>query len=133
MPTGTTEHLGKSVVRSVQNLTSTSPRGRRRKSTERALWARVLRIGILDALGHAPLGLKEGKKRLMDDAVQWIQSNQDGPGSFRWTCSLFNLSPAAVREQIEAEAHRRRIDKGRPMARRMKYWSGNRRRKSAIR
>ena len=124
----THEHLGKSVVRSVQNLTSTTARqSHQRQSVDKTLWARVLRLAVLDCLGASQVTHQNTKTGLRDDALEWILSPDNGPSSFRWVCALFNLSPVAVREAIAAEARRRIPDKTsrRPMGARLKYWTTN--------
>ena len=128
MPTGGTEHVGKSIVRSRPNLTSTSTKERHYKnSADKNLWSRVLRLAIIDALGASALGAKDNREQLRAEALQWILSPDTGPSSFRWTCGLFNLSPVAVMQEIATEARRRTPDKGRrrPMGARLKYWTSN--------
>ena len=120
------EVLGRSVERSFTNLTSTTARpSHHRKSTETELWSKVLRLAVLDALCASPVTQKDTREELRDDAAQWILSDLDGPASFRWTCQLLSLSPAAVREAITNEANRRRTDKRKRMSVRMKYWTRN--------
>ena len=122
------EHLGRSIERSRENLTSTSPQPRReRQSEDKTLWARVLRLAVLDCLGASPATHKNTKAGLRADALQWILAPQDGPASFLWVCALFDLSPLAVKEAITTEARRRRTDKTsrRPLHIRLKYWTTN--------
>lgn len=55
---------------------------------ERNLWAKVLELGIREALkGHR-------------QSRMWILSNSIKPQSFFWVCSVLDLEPKAVRELI---------------------------------
>ena len=126
MLTGTTEHLGTALPQSVKSVTATTPRQLSRKeSAENVLWSRMLRLAIQDALGCAPLALRDSMEGLQDDALSWIQSDQDGPGSFKWVCGIFHLSHGAVREAIMVELNRRDPDNSARMGKRIRYWTRN--------
>ena len=128
MLSGSVEHLGQSIQRSVRDLTSTSTTPRqlsRKDSAETELWSRMLRLAIQDSLGCAPVIPRDRMEHLRDDALLWILDDQDGPASFKWVCQLLGLSPGAVREAVMDELDRAGPDKSAGMGHRIRYWTRN--------
>ncbi len=128
MLSGSVEHLGKSVQRYVRDLTSTStmPRQRTGKHAEEiALWSRMLRLAIQDSLGCAPVIPRDKMEHLRDDALLWVQSDENGPASFKWVCGILGLSSDAVKESVMAELHRSKADNSAGMGHRIRYWTRN--------
>ena len=125
--TGRTEHLRtNSIIRSRPNLTSTSPRQISGQHAEEiALWSHVLRLGIMDGLASSVTRNKLEQDREQDLALLWIQSGEDGLGSFTWVCQLLGLSSAAVREAVMGELRRTKADKAEGMGHRIRYWTRN--------
>ena len=128
MLSGSVEHLGKSVQRSVRDLTSTSTMQRQRTgkhAEEIALWSHVLRLSVMDAVCASPVNNRDSREKLQDHALLWILDEGVSAGSFKWVCGILALCPLAVREEIMSELHRSKVDKGKQMGVRLKYWTRN--------
>ena len=70
-------------------------------AAELQLWAAVLHLGLLDAIGGTGTPPLEA-----DRALRWLYSTKNHPGSFVWICVLLDLDPTAVKaawlKQIKA-------------------------------
>jgi hypothetical protein len=62
------------------------------------LWAAVL-LDALETLNGR--GLDHGAVAQAQARHWFFESTEHGPGSFRWTCDVLGLEPAAVRRALE--------------------------------
>jgi hypothetical protein len=68
------------------------------------LWLGVLQQAVADF--EAGLNVErdsKGAKALLDEhrrAARWFASHNDGVGSFKWICSIFDMNPEQARKQI---------------------------------
>lgn len=60
-----------------------------------ALWAEVLRVGLVDAARAFPSYLSN--PHMHYEPLDWLYSDELSTGSFVWICNLFGLDPSAVR------------------------------------
>ena len=76
------------------------------------LWLRVLSVSLADALGCGsalPHGLKRGKDQAQ--ALEWIGSDYNTPGSFLWICHSLDLDPQAVRQALQRKVQSQSHDR----------------------
>jgi hypothetical protein len=78
----------------------------------RSLWLEVMHRALDDLHGTRNWTPPDRVRR---DALEWFVSESHAIGSFRWTCSVLELSPDAVRKAIPNRARRsaQLIDKDR--------------------
>ena len=72
------------------------------KPPEVHLWASVLHLAILDATPYmsGTLYLTYDQCRHGKTALNWLRSEHNNQGSFRWVCDILKLDRSKVRCQI---------------------------------
>lgn len=66
-------------------------------SPEVRFWKRFFKMAVDD--------LYSLKRTYRRTAKAWFKNNDDGIGSFRWVCELFNLDPISVRKKLLTQHH----------------------------
>lgn len=76
--------------------------GERRYTPEQRLWLHVLRCALFDLRTPDRLSFFYGRA-LTDEARNWLDSNENYIGSFRYVCEVLGLCHKLVRQGIYRE------------------------------
>lgn len=72
-----------------------------------ALWAEVIRQAIRDI--HVCTGRSFEDRRLRNDALEWLNSQNDEPQSFLWICDMLDLDANKIRMMSLTREGRNRL------------------------
>ena len=61
---------------------------------ERRLLCAVIKQAYRDATGQG------GRKALMRDAREWLNSEKNNPFSYSWICKILNIDPSIIRGSL---------------------------------
>jgi hypothetical protein len=84
--------------------------GRRGGVSEKELWAAVLVLGFKDAIGELMRKLPEksenkltylkNRRRIIEEARTWVNSNRKTLGSYIWVCDVLEVDPSIIRAKV---------------------------------